>query len=255
MSLLSVEDVTKSFGGVTAVDHVSFGIEKNEICALIGPNGAGKTTLFNVITGLYPPTSGRILFGKEVIDSLLPHQIAQKGIARTFQNLQVFENMTVLENVMVGRHSKTRTGLLAAALHLPSSIKEDREGIRFSIEMLERVGLGQRAKESAANLPFGQQRLLEIARAMAMEAQLLLLDEPAAGLNGRETRELEKVIGNLRDAGTAILLVEHDMETIMTLADKIVVLDFGEKIAEGTPEEIQQNKAVIKAYLGGGDGE
>jgi ABC-type branched-subunit amino acid transport system ATPase component len=250
MTLLEVRDISKSFGGVVAVSGVSFAIQKGQICALIGPNGAGKTTLFNVITGIYRPDSGQVYFEDRRISGFKPHQIAALGITRTFQNLQIFENMSVRENVMVGRHVLTKTGLLPAALGLPSSRRESRECRRRADDFLRQVGLAERANESAANLPFGQQRLLEIARAMALEPKLLLLDEPAAGLPGGETRELEKVILRLRDQGTSILLVEHDMETVMNLADNIVVMDFGHKIAEGGPEKIQKDPQVLKAYLG-----
>ncbi|MGE5405812.1 MAG: ABC transporter ATP-binding protein [Candidatus Saccharibacteria bacterium] len=253
MSFLEVKAVIKNFGGVVAVDDVTFDVHRGQIAALIGPNGAGKTTMFNMITGVYPPSSGEISFMGRPISGLKPNQIAKKGIARTFQNLQVFENMTVIENVMVGRHIRTKTGLLCAAFGLPSSRNEDREARAFSMKLLEEIGLVDKAEEEAANLAFGEQRLLEIARAMALEPELLLLDEPAAGLPGGETRKLERLICKLRDKGTTILLVEHDMETVMSLADNIVVLDFAKKIAEGTPEQIQQNHAVIAAYLGEDD--
>lgn len=250
MSLLDVRNLSMVFGGVTALDHVSFAMETGKITAVIGPNGAGKTTLFNLITGMYRPSSGEIRYKERLISGLKPNQIAAAGIARTFQNLQVFENMTVVENVMVGCHLRTRSGLLAAAFRLPAAAREQRAARQHAMSMLEKVGLAAMAEEDAGDLAFGQQRLLEIARAMAMSPKLLLLDEPAAGLSGMETRELEQLILQLKSDGTAILLVEHDMETVMTLADHIAVLDFGVKIAEGSPEEIQRNRDVIAAYLG-----
>lgn len=253
MSILRIEEASKYFGGVIAVDGVSFDINHGEICALIGPNGAGKTTLFNLITGIYAPDAGRIFFENKLVSGLKPCQIARLGITRTFQNLQVFANMTVRENVMVGRHLRTKTNLLTAALGLPFSRHEHRITSQAADHFLNEVGLLHLADQNAANLALGQQRLLEIARAMALEPHLLLLDEPAAGLPGGETRELENLILQLKEKGTCILLVEHDMETVMNLADKIVVMDFGRKIAEGSPGEIQKNPQVIKAYLGEDD--
>lgn len=250
MTLLEVNGLTKTFGGVHAVNDVSFAVNREEIVAVIGPNGAGKTTLFNLMTGIYPPTRGEIRFNGTGIAGLTSHQVARLGIARTFQNLQIFNNMTVLENVMVGRHIKSKTGFLGAILPLGPVQREEQLIVEKSLEKLAMVGLAHKAMEPANNLPYGQQKMLEIARAIALEPELLLLDEPAAGLNSTETRELVDIIYALRDQGVTIILVEHDMETVMEITDKLVVLDFGNKLAEGTPFEIQNNQEVIAAYLG-----
>ncbi len=250
MKILEVSKLTKSFGGVTAVNDMNFSVNSGEIIAVIGPNGAGKTTLFNLITCIYPPTSGSILFKQKEIRGLTADQIAHLGISRTFQNLQIFNNMSVLENVMVGRHTKSKTGLLGAIFPLPAVQREEEAIVQSSLEKLALVGLADKALEAASNLPYGEQKMLEIARAVAMEPELLLLDEPAAGLNPTETRDLVEIIYKLRDQGITILLVEHDMETVMEIADRIVVLNFGNKLAEGTPYEIQNNREVIAAYLG-----
>lgn len=250
MKILEINGLTKSFGGVTAVNDVSFTVNQGEIIAVIGPNGAGKTTLFNLITGIYPPTSGKIIFRDKEINGLTADQIAYLGVSRTFQNLQIFNNMSVLENVMVGRHTKSKTGFLGAIFPPPSVRHEEEAIVQKSLEKLALVGQADKALEAATNLPYGQQKMLEIARAVAMEPELLLLDEPAAGLNPTETRELVDVIYSLRDQGVTILLVEHDMETVMEIADRLVVLNFGTKLAEGTPYEIQNNQEVITAYLG-----
>ncbi|HWJ02696.1 MAG TPA: ABC transporter ATP-binding protein [Verrucomicrobiae bacterium] len=247
--LLEVNQLSKAFGGVKAVDGVSFSFAKGQIGALIGPNGAGKTTLFNLLTGVFKPTSGDIFLQRKPVKGLSTAEISALGVARTFQNLQLFTNMTVLENVMVGCHNRTKTGLMGAAWRF--SAREEEKFIRkTSMEMLEKVGLEENADEPAANLPFGQKRLLEIARAMAMQPQVLLLDEPAAGLNPTETRFLVQLINSIRTEGITVILVEHDMETVMELADKIVVLNFGQKIAEGCPAEITCDELVIEAYLG-----
>ncbi|HHB91143.1 MAG TPA: ABC transporter ATP-binding protein, partial [Anaerolineae bacterium] len=221
-----------------------------QIKAIIGPNGAGKTTLFNLITGIYEVTSGDIRFQGQSIVGLRPSDIARLGITRTFQNIKLFEHMSVLENVLVGAHTRTHTGFLAAALRLPSARREEREAIREGMALLELVGLAERAHDEATDLPFGLQRKLEIARALASYPKLLLLDEPAAGLNATETRELIALIRRIRDDGVTVVLVEHDMEMVMDVADEVLVLDYGEVIADASPAEVQADERVITAYLG-----
>lgn len=248
--LLRVSNLTKSFGGVIAVHDVSFDIYPGQITAVIGPNGAGKTTLFNMITAILPMTSGQVHFMDKNITGLKPYQIAKLGITRTFQNLQIFGNMSVVENVMTGAHTQLRTGILRSAFRPPSVIREEVKMHDEALKQLENVGLLEYAYDEADTLPYGNQRLLEIARAAASGSRLILLDEPMAGLNPQESKKLVTIIERMRASGMTFLFVEHDMETVMSIADNIVVLDFGEKIAEGTPQEIYNNPAVIAAYLG-----
>lgn len=248
--LLEVINLTKRFGGVTAANNVSFKIYPSEIVALIGPNGAGKTTLFNMITSIIPNDEGEIKFKGEKIIGRKTNYIARKGITRTFQNLQIFNEMTVVENVMVGYHSKTTSGFLACGFNLPIARKDNQIAFKKAMETLELVGLKERVNDLAVNLPYGLQRLVEIARAIVMDPVLVLLDEPMAGLNHQESEELCRVILRLREQGFSFLFIEHDMEMVMSIADRIIVLENGNKIAEGTASEIQRNPKVIAAYLG-----
>jgi len=254
--VLTVTQLTMNFGGLCALDQVDLTISENEIVALIGPNGAGKTTLFNCITGIYTPTRGDVVLtardGSESrLNGLKPDQVTAKGMARTFQNIRLFQNMTVLENVMIGRHCRMRTGIPGAVLRPPRARAEEKKVIADSYQILEKFALDRHVNEFAKNLPYGAQRRLEIARAMATEPMLLLLDEPAAGMNAQETKELDAMIEQLRSQEKiSILLIEHDMKLVMNLSDHIFVVDYGKKIAQGTPMEIRKNPAVIKAYLG-----
>jgi branched-chain amino acid transport system ATP-binding protein len=248
--LLEIQGLHRSFGGVHAVRDVSFQVPAGAVKAVIGPNGAGKTTLFNLIAGTLTPHQGEVLFRGKPITAWKPHAVAALGIARTFQTTKLFGHMTVLENVMMGRHTRTRAGFLAGMLSLPWTWREHRETTEKAALVLQDLGLSRHAGETAANLPFGRQRLVEFARALATEPALLLLDEPAAGLNIYETQELAQLILKIRDRGVTCLVVEHDMSLVMNISDEVVVLDQGQKIAEGPPSAIQRHPEVIRVYLG-----
>ncbi len=255
MPLLEIEGLSKRFGGLKAVDDVSFQVSKGMIKSVIGPNGAGKTTLFNLISGFLPSDAGKVSFRDQPILGIKPHRAASVGLARTFQNIRLFPQMTVLENVMIGRHTHTRSGFISGMLHLPWTRKETRKAREACLEVMTLLGINEQAGKEAVSLAYGQQRVVELARAMACEPTLLLLDEPAAGLNMRETEEVSELIVKIRERDVTLLIVEHDMSLVMNISDEILVLSYGQVIADDHPQAVQNDPEVIRVYLGEEDAE
>jgi branched-chain amino acid transport system ATP-binding protein len=253
MTILEASNLNKRFGGLQAVGDVSFTVSEGTIKALIGPNGAGKTTLFNLLTGVISPDSGRIKFNGHEIERAQPYIVAGLGMARTFQHIRLFSGMTAVENIMVGRHTHSRSGFISCMLGLPSKVKEEKSIREKSLEIMKFLGIEEHAGTNAASLAYGQQRIVELGRALACEPKLLLLDEPAAGLNMRETADMAKLIMKVRDTGITVLIVEHDMSLVMNISDEILVLSYGQKIADDIPLAIQKNPEVIRIYLGEDD--
>jgi branched-chain amino acid transport system ATP-binding protein len=253
MALLEVNNLSKCFGGLQAVKDVSFSVQQGSIKAVIGPNGAGKTTLFNLVSGFLPPDSGMIVYKGRPIHASSPHEIAAQGLSRTFQHIRLFAHMTALENVMVGRHVRSRAGFLAGMLNLPWTWREEQEIREKALALMEFLGIADLAEANATSLSYGQQRAVELARALAGDPAMLLLDEPAAGLNMRETADTARLISRIRDLGITVLIVEHDMSLVMQISDEVLVLSYGEKIADDVPRAVQSNPEVVRVYLGEDD--